>query len=323
VQDNVTLVFGELPMFLEPLAQSVLGAASDLECAEASNEDAQATMKEMINHWASLLLPEEATVTLMDLAMYATSGSAPSNRATSTPSLVDDIQSVLVVQWQCLLREVDALSVGAAATEASFVRFARTTNSLCWTGELLANLCFDANEFESANCYVEACLKWFREVEAVSATFSLDHAPQFEYLRRQSSTEIHRVTGHDGMLRIGDSKTVWKHLLGSYARIRFCQAEHARRRNSEVEAVMVLFEEAISAFERLPNTDRQKRGICRCHQGMCDLRRRVLNPQDQGAVNDLLAAYDQVIDLARQTGDQCLEATQLKNQGIGFSRLEP
>jgi hypothetical protein len=252
--------------------------------------------------------------------MYAIAmDSAQRAHATSTSSLVDDVKSVLSVQWQCLLREVDLLLLSynaeaTEATEATFTQIARKTNSLCWTGELLANLCFDLNEFDAAACYVEASLQRFGKVQVVSGT--LEAKSEFQYLRRQSSIEINRVIGHDGLLQIGESKTVWRHLLGSHARIRFCQAEQARRRNRDFKTVMALFEEAISAFQKLPQTDRQKRGICRCHQGICDLRRRVLNPQDQDAVSDLLASYDQVIGLARQTGDQCLEATQLKNQGI-------
>jgi hypothetical protein len=76
------------------------------------------------------------------------------------------------------------------------------------------------------------------------------------------------------------------------------------------------FQDAIRAYHVLPVNARSQRGVCRCQMGICNVRRAIFAPSEATEVRDLLADYDVVVALAKQIGDQALEATQQKNKGV-------
>ena len=50
-----------------------------------------------------------------------------------------------------------------------------------------------------------------------------------------------------------------------------------------------LFDDAIASYSLLPQNARAKRGLCRCHQGICDIRRMTLDNTNAESVDTLVA----------------------------------
>ena len=159
-------------------------------------------------------------------------------------------------------------------------------------------------------------------------------------VRRQNKLENQKIQqGHDSLNDIESPVTTWLHMLESKAKLIEMQAERLRLNDSaithsnekdnegkEVDATTRLkqrfgravtkFQDAIRAYHVLPVNARSQRGVCRCQMGICNVRRAIFAPSEATEVRDLLADYDVVVALAKQIGDQALEATQQKNKGV-------
>lgn len=123
--------------------------------------------------------------------------------------------------------------------------------------------------------------------------------------------------GHDSLSQIDDPVTAWLHLQESKARLqeqlgrwrRLGQEEGEEKQQAKAKAAdgrgagagettgmpcylrdaLGLYDDAIASYSELPQNARAKRGLCRCHQGICDIRRTTLDNTNATSVDMLVA----------------------------------